>query len=206
MPPVRSRPPRADARRNRAAIVAAARQVFEAEGLRAPTDGIATAAGVGNATLYRNFPTRDDLLAAVVEDSMSDLLDTSADLDAAPAAADPLREWCFRLAWHLRTWHDLPTYVAAALNAPDSPLQAICARLGARTGELLDRARAEGSADPGVTAGALLELITATAWAVDHFGDDPAAARRRVALATAGVHTDRNRGPRRTSDPVHDGH
>lgn len=182
-------PLRADARRNREAIVAAARRLFETEGIRASTDGIAQAAGVGNATLYRNFPTRDDLLAAVVEDDMNTLLVSSADLDGASNAAEALGEWTHRLAWQLRTWHDLPNHVADALNAPNSPLQQICHRLEVRTGELLDRAREEGSANPETSAKAVFELVTATAWAIDRFGDDPGAARARVALATVGVFT-----------------
>ncbi len=40
-------------------------ETFDEEGVLASLDGIAVRAGVGNATLYRNFPTRDDLLAAV---------------------------------------------------------------------------------------------------------------------------------------------
>jgi AcrR family transcriptional regulator len=69
---------RADARRNRDAILRASREVFEVDGIFAPIDGIATAAGVGNATLHRNFPTRDDLLAAVIEDSVRELVQSAA--------------------------------------------------------------------------------------------------------------------------------
>src|ERR1700712_105173 len=55
---------RADAARNREAIVEAAREVFAVQGLDAPLDEIAKRAGTGNATLYRRFPTRSDLVAA----------------------------------------------------------------------------------------------------------------------------------------------
>jgi AcrR family transcriptional regulator len=64
---------RADARRNRDAIVAAARAVFADSGLDAPLDAIARRAGVGRATLYRRFPTRDDLVAAIHEDNLDEL-------------------------------------------------------------------------------------------------------------------------------------
>lgn len=64
---------RADARRNRDAIVAAARAVFAESGLDAPLDAIARRAGVGRATLYRRFPTRDDLVAAIHEDNLDEL-------------------------------------------------------------------------------------------------------------------------------------
>jgi AcrR family transcriptional regulator len=69
--PPDERPLRADAERNRTAIVQAARSVMGRHGLDAPLDEIAQAAGVGNATLYRRFPTRRDLVAAVFAEEMS---------------------------------------------------------------------------------------------------------------------------------------
>lgn len=86
MPAVRSvdksapRAMRADAQRNRDAILVAARQTFEAEGVLASLDGIAVRAGVGNATLYRNFPTRDDLLVAVMEANITTVLAEAEEL------------------------------------------------------------------------------------------------------------------------------
>jgi len=62
---------RADAARNRQAIVDAAHDVFAEQGLDAPLDEIARRAGIGNATLYRRFPTRADLVTAVFADGMA---------------------------------------------------------------------------------------------------------------------------------------
>lgn len=178
---------RADARRNREAILGAARLVFDEEGILAPLDRIATAAGVGNATLYRNFPTRDDLLAAVMEDSVRALLGESDEFKRSLSAADALREWMQRLTWQLRIWHDLPTCLATAIADDASPVQDVCTRLMTRTGEFLQRALSEGSAAEGVGVAELFELLTAVSWAVDRFGDDAEQARKRVTLATAGV-------------------
>jgi AcrR family transcriptional regulator len=58
--------PRADALRNRERIVTAAREMFVEDGPEVPLDEIARRAGVGNATLYRNFPDRDALVREVV--------------------------------------------------------------------------------------------------------------------------------------------
>lgn len=58
--------PRADALRNRERIVAAAREMFVEHGPGVPLDDIARRAGVGNATVYRNFPDRDALVREVV--------------------------------------------------------------------------------------------------------------------------------------------
>ena len=69
--PTDDRPLRADAQRNRDALVAAAERVMGRRGLDAPLDEIAMAAGVGNATLYRHFPTRRDLVQAVFAEQMA---------------------------------------------------------------------------------------------------------------------------------------
>jgi AcrR family transcriptional regulator len=62
---------RADAARNRERIVAAAKAAFADRGVDVPLDEIAQRAGVGIATLYRRFPTRDALLAAAFEDRLA---------------------------------------------------------------------------------------------------------------------------------------
>ncbi len=60
-----ARPQRADARRNRERVLAAARQTFAADGLDAQVDDIAARAGVGVGTVYRHFPTKEALVAAM---------------------------------------------------------------------------------------------------------------------------------------------
>lgn len=60
-----TRPQRADARRNRERIVAAARDVLAEQGIEAPMDDIASRAGVGVGTVYRHFPTKDALVGAL---------------------------------------------------------------------------------------------------------------------------------------------
>ncbi len=77
---------RSDAARNRAALVAAAREVMAESGLEAPLDEIARRAGIGNATLYRRFPRRVDLIAAVFADRMAD---HARAVESALAACDP---------------------------------------------------------------------------------------------------------------------
>jgi AcrR family transcriptional regulator len=83
-PPARAL--RRDARRNRDAIVAAARQVFCDHGLEAPLEEIARRAGVGIATLYRRFPSRVELLDAVLADTVQAHVDAA---EQALASDDP---------------------------------------------------------------------------------------------------------------------
>jgi AcrR family transcriptional regulator len=83
-PPLR--PLRRDAQRNRDAIVAAARQVFCDHGLEAPLEEIARRAGVGIAPLYRRFPSRVELLDAVLADTVHAHIEVA---EQALAIADP---------------------------------------------------------------------------------------------------------------------
>ncbi len=183
------RPLRADARRNRDAILQAARETFEAEGVLASLDGIALRAGVGNATLYRNFPTRDDLLAAVMQTIIERAVADAGELSRSLSPREALAEWLVRLTWQLRIWHDLPYCVATAREDPASSMTDATNPLLAQTGALLDAAKASGDAVEGVTADEAFELATALSWGVDRFGDDEQAARRRVEVATAGIFT-----------------
>jgi len=80
---------RADAARNRERIIAAAAAVFAERGLDAATAEIAHRAGVGEATLFRRFPTKDDLIDAIIEtrmDEVATLVDAAAD-DPDPTVA-----------------------------------------------------------------------------------------------------------------------
>jgi AcrR family transcriptional regulator len=70
---------RADAQRNRERIVAAAIEVFAERGLEASTAEIAQHAGVGEATLFRRFPTKDDLIIAIVETQMDATIEIASD-------------------------------------------------------------------------------------------------------------------------------
>src|SRR4051794_6769692 len=81
-------PLRADARRNYQRLLAAASDLFADRGPEAPLDEIARRAGVGNATLYRHFPTRRDLLVAVCVGDVEKLCRRGEELRAARSAQD----------------------------------------------------------------------------------------------------------------------
>ena len=82
---------RADAADNRRRILEAARAVFAERGIDAPLDEIARRAGVGNATLYRRFPTRDVLVAAVFEARVAEYAGAATEALGAP---DPWSGFC----------------------------------------------------------------------------------------------------------------
>src|SRR4051794_16343085 len=70
-----ARPLRADAARNRARVLKVAYETFAAEGLAVPIDEIARRAGVGAGTVYRRFPTKEDLYRALIEDRLNRIVD-----------------------------------------------------------------------------------------------------------------------------------
>ncbi|HTZ24669.1 MAG TPA: helix-turn-helix domain-containing protein [Streptosporangiaceae bacterium] len=80
---------RADAQRNRAAILAAAEAVFAEQGTSAPTEQVAARAGVAIGTVFRHFPTKDALLAAMMKELLARLAAEAAVLisDGDPATA-----------------------------------------------------------------------------------------------------------------------
>jgi len=92
------RPQRADARRNRDTIVAAARAAFAAADDSVPLEGIARDAGVGIGTLYRHFPTREALVEAVYAAELDDVTGSAPSLLAKLPPDAALRAWMDRYA------------------------------------------------------------------------------------------------------------
>lgn len=98
-----TRRPRADAARNRAAILLAAREALTEAGPDAALEAIARAAGVGIGTLYRNFPTREDLVAAVYRNELDAVLATVEPLLAEREPDDALRAFMQNYAGFIAT-------------------------------------------------------------------------------------------------------
>lgn len=125
---------RADAQRNREALLAAASRAFQDEGLDTPLEGIARAAGLGTGTLYRHFPTRSSLVMAVYAAELDALCGTSA-----PGPVLPPDE-AFR-AWARRFLSSAPLVLAAIDTDPE---RALLDRLEASVQQLLDAGVAAG--------------------------------------------------------------
>ena len=135
------RPQRADARRNFDALIAAAREVFSAEGADASLEEIARRAGVGIGTLYRNFPTREALLEAVYVEEVQGLgraADEVADLEPW----DALETWLHRFLEYLRTKRAL----VEGMNKTSEVLAVCRAAMYEAGGPVLARAQAAGVA------------------------------------------------------------
>lgn len=139
------RPLRADARRNREKILAAAAAVFGESGLESQVEDIARRAGVGIGTVYRHFPTKDALATALAEahfERLADTVESALEQEGDPwdvfvsaiwRAAEPAAEdvaWCELIAGH-------PTAIAGAARGQQ--------RLAAATAALIARAQAGGA-------------------------------------------------------------
>ncbi len=92
-PPLGERALRADARRNRDAVLVAAYRLFAEHGLDAQIDEIAVAAGVGVGTVYRHFPTKDDLVAALASHRFEKLADAAREALASEDAWQGFSEY-----------------------------------------------------------------------------------------------------------------
>src|ERR1700754_529204 len=88
-----ARKPRVDAERNRERLLATAKATFAKRGTGASLEEIARETGVGIGTLYRHFPTRDALVAAVYRNETEQLAGAAKTLSAAHAPLEALRMW-----------------------------------------------------------------------------------------------------------------
>ncbi|MFE5581755.1 TetR/AcrR family transcriptional regulator [Kitasatospora sp. NPDC056531] len=150
---------RADAARNRAQILAAARTAFRESGTAAPLDEIARRAGVNIATLYRRFPDRDALITQVLLDGFTLVLHT-ARTAARTAQTDPLaavETFLQELVEH-RDLLALPLIGGARTNDPQA--RELQREIAAALEEILTAGRARKALRPDVTA---VDLITTAA-------------------------------------------
>lgn len=142
---------RADAVRNQRTLLAAAAEVFVASGVDAPIRQIAAKAGVGMGTIYRHFPTRADLVAAVYQHQVEACAEAGPRLLAeADSPFEALRQWIDLFVDFLVTKHGL----ADALQSDSDRFAALHThfldRLEPVCLQLLDAATAAGDIRPGI--------------------------------------------------------
>ncbi len=146
------RPLRADARRNREQLLAAARDVFVEQGPGAPLDEIARRAGVGIATLYRRFPDRESLMRAVVLDVLGRVGHQARLAQAEePDALAALARYMHR-ALDVRIAAVIPALLGQ-LTLEDEEMLRAREAAAEPVEEMIDAAHAEGSLRPDVTFG-----------------------------------------------------
>jgi AcrR family transcriptional regulator len=161
----RPRGSRADAQRNRDHILDIAEQYFSEHGVTGSLDAIAKQAGVGSGTLYRHFPTREALLAALLTARDDALVARRDDIRAESAnAADALDRWLEALTEWASAFDGLPEPLRAATVTSSSPLAVTCQGFITTTNEFLQAAQNEKSARRAVRARDLFLVALATSW------------------------------------------
>jgi AcrR family transcriptional regulator len=173
---------RVDAERNRGRIVEAAQAEFAEKGLDVPLEDVADRAGVGIATLYRRFPTRNDLIAACFERRLAEYANAAAEALEAPDAWEGFSHYVERICAMQAADRGLKdvltrTFPAARdLEAHRTRSYELCVRM-------IERAKEAGSLRADFVPEDLVLLLMANAGVVQGSGDAaPDAWRRFVAL------------------------
>jgi AcrR family transcriptional regulator len=183
------RAPRADAVRNRAAVIAAARKVMSKKGLEAGIDEIARAAKVGVGTVYRHFPTKDDLVVALAQDRFQRLADFAREALAEDDAAAAFERFLYRAGELQASDLGLSEVMRGYENVmPDAAERAGLLEL---TREVLTRAQQAGAIRPDVEAEDVPMVMCGIGTTTNHPAPfiGPAAWRRFLALVLDGMRT-----------------
>ncbi|MDQ8044847.1 MAG: helix-turn-helix domain-containing protein [Solirubrobacteraceae bacterium] len=182
-----ARPLRADARRNRETILGAARDAFAEGGAEISMAEVARRAGVGMATLYRNFPNRPALLEALYLGNIVELARSADDLaDLAPGEA--LTTWLTRFAEYFRAKSALADELLSATGGETTVFAESRAAIFGAAGGLLERAQAAGEIRADITLNQVMDLVAGVGRIQN---DDPTYLGQILAVALDGLRTQR---------------
>jgi len=145
------RPLRADAQRNRDKVLRAARDAFAATGYGVPLDEIAAMAGVGPGTVYRHFPSKEELFEAVVTARLRDLIAAARGLASDPDPGQALFGFLGRFRQEAAAKRDLPDAIAIPGSLQDE--------LHAALEVLLRRAQQAGAVRADINTQDLISLL-----------------------------------------------
>lgn len=185
-------PQRADARRNYGRLVEQAKLAFAEFGVDASLDEIARRAGVASGTLYRHFPTRLDLIEAVLAEQIAELVDLGRGLLTAEDEFEALSTWLRAAIMHGLTYRGLSAAVMnSAFDREKGLVSTWHAEMFGAGAALLARARQSGVIVADANDADVLKMIGAIAWAAQDTPDSTAQADRLLALLLNGLHNDR---------------
>ena len=184
-------PTRSDARRNRDRVVAAALELFASRGIDVSVREIASAAGVGLATVYRHFPTRDDLVDAALVEAFAECIAIAEDALEAESAWEGLTSF-FEGTLGLHAGNRGFIDVVETQERGRERSKAMRARMRSLLAKLIARAQAEGTLRPDFTP----QDATLVFWACDRTielvgGVAPDAWRRQLSFILDGLRAER---------------
>ena len=183
------RAPRADAQRNRKRLLNAARERVAALGPNASLEDIAKQADVGIGTLYRHFPTRADLLAAVCEDQVEALLQLAGELRADRGAGEAFTEWLGAAVAEMVRFRELRVILARNLAEGYRLSDPGRNRLMQEVTPLLDDAIAAGRVRSDVSPASLFSMVSGIPIAAELSDDPQAEAQLLLAVLLEGLNT-----------------
>ena len=187
----RTRPLRADARRNRDRVLEAARTAFGAEGSDVSLDEIARRAGVGAGTVYRHFGTKEALFEAVVFDRMEELVEEARALSEDEDPGRAFSSFVELLALESARKRDLVETLAddgVHLQVGEAPIVRALIEVLAN---LLGRAQRAGAVRSDINVHDVVAVLTGTAYSICHSGADDQRTRRLLEIMDDGLRTDR---------------
>lgn len=174
---------RADAQRNLASLLEAAKSVFACSGMDAPVREIAERANVGIGTFYRHFPQRSDLIAAVLSREIDACAEAASVLAAEHSPAEALAKWMQRYAAFVATKRGLAPALHSG-NPAFEPLRAYFnQRIRPALRTLLTSAVASGEVRDDVDSDDLLHAVASLCMPAQ----DDSRAQRMVALLADGL-------------------
>lgn len=177
---------RADARRNRERLLAAAAAVVAEQGAEASLEEVARRAGVGSATLHRHFGSRQELLEAVFAGHVDEVCAAAGHLLDAPHPGDALVTWLHAVLRHATRHRGLGAALLAGARDPAAGA-AHHDRIIAAGEELLVRARRAGQVREGVLVTELLQLVDGISLVAQTQPEPVRRAERLLGVAAAGI-------------------
>lgn len=182
MPVPTEKPLRADARRNRECLLAAARDLFS-EGERASLEQVAKAAGVGVGTAYRHFPTRNDLVEAVYRSGAAALVEAADELTAELPADEALGRWTDRLLAFAATKRGMSDALGELIASGSDIKESTRSQMVSAVATILEAGAKDGTLRTDVDAESVVDALSG----MFMIKDSPEKARRVAALVTDGV-------------------
>lgn len=158
---------RADAQKNYDHLLETGRAVVAEQGAETSMRDVARRAGVGIGTLYRHFPSREALLAALLREHFDAVTARAGELETSLPSGEALVGWLREMVALTYAHRGVLASMTAAIADPESALHASCVSLRASGAQLLARAQAEGRARKDIDGVDLLALVSALAWLND---------------------------------------
>jgi len=180
-----ARKPRIDALRNRERILEVAKAAFTRQGANASLDEIAKQAGVGAGTLYRHFPTRDELIEGVYRNEVEKLAAAAARFAETMSPLEALRAWMLLLVDYIAAKHIIAPALNSVVGGPSRLYEGSRTIIQDAIDELVKRAKKSGDLRRDLDAFDLLRALIG----VSHVGsgtDWQQSARRLVDILIAG--------------------